>query len=193
MKVPDIDYQKEIKKCKTMDDVVGKNGLMQKLLKDVMQQLLEAEMDEHLGRKKYERTDEDEDANYRNGYSNKSVRSSYGEVPLDVPRDRNALFEPKAIKKYEKDCNELDKKIIGMYAKGMSTRDIQSELEKLYGIDVSPSMISKITDKVMNAAAEWQNRMLDPVYPIVYIDAIHFKVRDEHRIVTKAVFPRVCI
>ncbi|URZ01088.1 IS256 family transposase [Clostridium felsineum] len=191
MKVPNIDYQKEIKKCKTMDDVVGKNGLMQKLLKDVMQQLLEAEMDEHLGRKKYERTDEDEDANYRNGYSNKSVRSSYGEVPLDVPRDRNAQFEPRAIKKYEKDCNELDKKIIGLYARGMSTRDIQSELEELYGIDVSPSMISKITDKVMNAAAEWQNRMLDPVYPIVYMDAVHFKVRDEHRIVTKAAY--VCM
>lgn len=191
MKVPKVNYQEEIKKCKTMDDVVGKNGLMQKLLKDVMQQLLEAEMDEHLGREKYERADEadePEDINYRNGHSSKSVRSSYGEVPIDVPRDRNSQFEPKAIKKYEKDCNELDKKIIGLYARGMSTRDIQSELEDLYGIDVSPSMISKITDKVMGAAAEWQNRMLDPVYPIVYMDAIHFKVRDEHRIVTKAAY-----
>ncbi|OPJ57895.1 IS256 family transposase [Clostridium chromiireducens] len=161
MKLPDIDYQEEIKKCKSMDDVVGKNGLMQKLLKDVMQQLLEAEMDEHLGREKYERADNESEKNYRNGYSKKDVRSSYGEVPIDIPRDRKSEFEP---------------------------RDIQSELEELYGIDISPSMISKITDKVMDAAAEWRNRMLDPVYPIVYMDAIHFNVRDEHRIVSKATY-----
>lgn len=171
-----------------MDDVVGKNGLMKRLLKDVMKQLLEAEMEEHLGREKYERDYDSDDTNYRNGHSHKLVKSSYGEVPIDIPRDRNSEFDPKAIKKYEKDCNELDKKIIGLYARGMSTRDIQSELEELYGIDVSPTMISKITDKVMSSAAEWQNRMLDPVYPIVYMDAVHFKVRDEHRIVTKAAY-----
>lgn len=155
MKVPDIDYQAEIKKCKTLDDVVGKNGLMKKLLKDVMQQLLEAEMDEHLGREKYERNEDESDSkNYRNGHSKKSVNTIYGEVPIDMPRDRNSEFNPHAIGKYETDCNELDKKIIGLYARGMSTRDIQSELEKLYGIDVSPSMISKITDKVMGAAVK---------------------------------------
>ena len=179
MKVPDIDYQAEIKKCKTLEDVVGKNGLMKKLFKDVIQQLLEAEMDEHLGREKYEREENYSDSkNYRNGYSKKSINTSYGEVPIDVPRDRNAEFNPRAIGKYKTDCNELDKKIIGLYARGMSTRDIQAELEELYGIDVSPSMISKITDKVMDSAAEWQNRMLDPIYPIVYMDAVHFKVKD---------------
>lgn len=188
MKVPDIDYHEEVKKCKTMEDVVGKNGLMQRLLKDVMQQLLEAEMDEHLGREKYERTDEDEDKNYRNGHSKKLVKSSYGELPMDIPRDRKAEFEPRSIRKYTTDCNELDNKIISLYARGMSTRDIESELEDLYGIEVSPSMISKITDKIMTGAAEWQNRMLDPVYPIVYMDAVHFKVRDEHRIVSKAAY-----
>lgn len=186
--VPNINYQEEIKKCKTMDDVVGKNGLMQKLLKDVMQQLLEAEMDESLGRERYERIDPDEEKNYRNGHSKKNVRSSFGEVELDIPRDRKAKFEPIAVKKYETECSELDKKIIGLYARGMSTRDIQSELEELYGIEVSPSMISNITDKVMASAAEWQNRMLDEVYPIIYMDAVHFKVRDEHRIVTKAAY-----
>lgn len=191
LKIPDINYQNEIKKCKTMEDVVGKNGLMQKLLKDVMQQLLEAEMDELLGREKYERIEADEDKNYRNGHSQKSVRSSYGELDLEVPRDRKSEFEPIAVKKYETDCNELDKKIIGLYARGMSTRDIQSELEELYGINVSPTMVSKITDKVMGAAAEWQNRMLDSIYPIVYMDAVHFKVRDEHRIVCKAAY--VCM
>lgn len=188
MKVPDIDYHEEVKKCKTMEDVVGKNGLMQRLLKDVMQQLLEAEMDEHLGREKYERTDEDEDKNYRNGHSKKLVKSSYGELPMDIPRDRKAEFEPRSIRKYTTDCNELDNKIISLYARVMSTRDIESELEDLYGIEVSPSMISKITDKIMVGAAEWQNRMLDPVYPIVYMDAVHFKVRDEHRIVSKAAY-----
>lgn len=190
MKIPDINYEEEIKKCKTLDDVVGKNGLMKRLLKDVIQQLLEAEMDEHLGREKYERDEQnkEQEKNYRNGYSKKNINTLYGEVPIDIPRDRNAEFNPQAIRKYETDCNDLDKKIIGLYARGMSTRDIQSELEDLYGIDVSPSMISKITDKVMGAAAEWQNRMLDSIYPIVYMDAVHFKVRDEHRIVTKAAY-----
>ncbi len=185
--IPDIDYQAEIKKCKTMEDVVGKNGLMQKLFKDVMQQLLEAEMEEHLGREKYQRSDSDS-KNYRNGYSSKNVSSSFGEVGLDIPRDRKSQFEPKVIKKYETVCNELDKKIIGLYACGMSVRDIQSEMEELYGIDVSPSMISKITDKVVEAAAEWQSRQLDDVYPIVYMDAMHFKVRDDNKIVSKAAY-----
>lgn len=168
---------------------LGKNGLVQRLVKDVLENILEAEMDEHLGREKYEREENYSDSkNYRNGYSKKSINTSYGEVPIDVPRDRNAEFNPRAIGKYKTDCNELDKKIIGLYARGMSTRDIQAELEELYGIDVSPSMISKITDKVMDSAAEWQNRMLDPIYPIVYMDAVHFKVKDEHRIVSKAAY-----
>lgn len=188
LEVPDIDLKAEIKKCKTMEDVVGKNGLMQRLLGGVMQQLLEAEMEEHLGRGKYERSDEEEDKNYRNGYSRKNIKSSYGDVELDVPRDRKAEFEPKVVKKYETVCNELDKKIIALYARGMSDRDIQAEMQELYGIDVSPSMISKITDKVIESAAAWQNRPLDSIYPIVYMDAVHFKVRDEHKIVSKAAY-----
>lgn len=194
IKVPNIDYESEIKKCKTLEDVTGKNGLLQRLFKDVMQQLLEAEMEETIGRGKYERNSEyyeDEEKNYRNGYSKKNVRSSFGNVELNIPRDRKAEFEPIAVKKYQTDCNEFDKKIISLYARGMSTRDIQAELNELYGIDVSPSMISNITDKVLGSAAEWQNRMLDEVYPIVYMDAIHFKVRDDHRIVTKAAY--ICL
>ena len=185
--VPNVDYQAEVKKCKTMEDVVGKNGLMQKLFKDVIQQLLEAEMEEHLDREKYERSNET-NPNYRNGYSNKTVSSSFGEVGLDIPRDRKSQFEPKVVKKYETVCNELDKKIIGLYACGMSVRDIKSEMEELYGIDVSPSMISKITDKVVEAAAEWQSRTLEEIYPIVYMDAMHFKVRDDNKIVSKAAY-----
>lgn len=185
--IPDVDYQAEIKKCKTMEDVVGKNGLMQKLFKQVMQQLLEAEMENHLGREKHERSASN-NTNYRNGYSSKTISSSFGEVGLDIPRDRESQFEPKVVKKYETVCNELDKKIIGLYACGMSVRDIQSEMEELYGIDISPSMISKITDKVVEAAAEWQSRTLNEIYPIVYMDAMHFKVRDDNKIVSKAAY-----
>ena len=116
------DLQNEIKKCKTMDDLTGKGGLLQKLLKDVIQNMLEAEMSEHLGRNKYEREDEDVD-NYRNGYSSKKIQSGIGEIALDVPRDRKSTFKPVIVKKHETVCNDLDKKIISMYAKGMSTTD----------------------------------------------------------------------
>ena len=188
-----FDYNEEVKKCKTIDDVIGKDGLVQRLIKDVLENILEVEMGEHLGRDKYDRqTDIDQDdRNYRNGYSKKTLRSSFGDVDLDVPRDRKAEFEPQIIKKYETVCNELDKKIISLYAKGMSTRDIQAEVEDLYGIILSPSMISKITDKVIATATEWQNRMLDEIYPIVYLDAMYFKVRSNGKIVNKAVY--ICL
>ena len=188
-----FDYNEEVRKCKTIDDVIGKDGLVQRLIKDVLENILEVEMGEHLGRDKYDRqTDIDQDdRNYRNGYSKKTLRSSFGDVDLDVPRDRKAEFEPQIIKKYETVCNELDKKIISLYAKGMSTRDIQAEVEDLYGITLSPSMISKITDKVIAIATEWQNRMLDEIYPIVYLDAMYFKVRSNGKIVNKAVY--ICL
>ena len=188
-----FDYNEEVKKCKTIDDVIGKDGLVQRLIKDVLENILEVEMGEHLGRDKYDRqTDIDQDdRNYRNGYSKKTLRSSFGDVDLDVPRDRKAEFEPQIIKKYETVCNELDKKIISLYAKGMSTRDIQAEVEDLYGITLSPSMISKITDKVIATATEWQNRMLDEIYPIVYLDAMYFKVRSNGKLVNKAVY--ICL
>lgn len=123
-------------------------------------------MEEHLGREKYERVS-DEDKNYRNGYSLKNIRSSFGDVEVAVPRDREAEFEPRIVKKYETVCSELHKKVIGLYARGMSIDDIKSEIDELYGVDISPAMISKITDKVMETALAWQNRALDPLYPIV--------------------------
>ncbi|GAA0182966.1 IS256 family transposase [Clostridium sediminicola] len=188
-----FDYNEEVKKCKTIDDVMGKNGLIQRLVKDVLQNILEGEMEEHLGRDKYERhnNDDTEDRNYRNGYSKKNLRSSFGDVDLDIPRDRKAEFEPQIVKKYETVCTELDKKIISLYAKGMSTSDIQAEIEDLYGITISPSMVSKITDKVMTSAKEWQNRALDKVYPIVYLDAMYFKVRSNGKIINKAAY--ICL
>lgn len=188
-----FDYNEEIKKCKTIDDVMGKNGLIQRLVKDVLENILEGEMEEHLGRNKYERTKNEQSIkkNYRNGYSTKNLRSSFGDVDLDVPRDRNSEFEPQIIKKYETVCTELDKKIISLYAKGMSTSDIQAEIEDLYGISISPSMVSKITDKVLSSASEWQSRPLEKIYPIVYLDAMYFKVRSNGKIVNKAVY--ICL
>ena len=188
-----FDYNSEVKKCKTIDDVLGKNGLVQRLVKDVLENILEAEMDEHLGRDKYQRQSDIEpsERNYRNGYSQKNLRSSFGTVDLDIPRDRKSEFEPQIVKKYETVCNELDKKIISLYAKGMTTSDIQAEIEDLYGITISPSMVSKITDKLIATATEWQNRMLDKIYPIVYLDAMYFKVRSNGKIVNKAVY--ICL
>lgn len=188
-----FDYNSEVKKCKTIDDVLGKNGLVQRLVKDALENILEAEMDEHLGRDKYQRQSDIEpgERNYRNGYSQKNLRSSFGDVDLDIPRDRKSEFEPQIVKKYETVCNELDKKIISLYAKGMTTSDIQAEIEDLYGITISPSMVSKITDKVIATATEWQNRMLDKIYPIVYLDAMYFKVRSNGKIVNKAVY--ICL
>ena len=155
--MPDINFDKELSKCKNMEDLVGKNGLMQRLFGGIIQQFLEAEMEEHLGREKYER-EGNSDKNYRNGHSSKNIRTSFGEVDVDIPRDRKAEFEPKIVKKYETVCNELDKKIIGLYARGMSVDDIKSEIDELYGVDLSPAMIYKITDKVMDTATAWQNR-----------------------------------
>jgi len=188
-----FDYNAEIRKCKTIDDVMGKNGLIQKLVKDVLENILEGEMEEHLGREKYVREDpnDHESKNYRNGYSSKNLRSSFGDVDLAIPRDRKAEFEPQIVKKYETVCSELDKKIISLYAKGMSTSDIQAEIEDLYGITISPSMVSKITDKVLATASEWQNRMLDSIYPIIYLDAMYFKVRSNGKILNKAVY--ICL
>lgn len=188
-----FDYNSEVKKCKTIDDVLGKNGLVQRLVKDILENILEAEMDEHLGRDKYQRQNDIEpgERNYRNGYNQKNLRSSFGDVDLYIPRDRKSEFEPQIVKKYETVCNELDKKIISLYAKGMTTSDIQAEIEDLYGITISPSMVSKITDKVIATATEWQNRILDKIYPIVYLDAMYFKVRSNGKIVNKAVY--ICL
>ena len=187
LNLPNIDLNEELKKCSSMEDLVGKNGLMQRLFGNIIQQFLEAEMEEHLGREKYDRIDSDS-RNYRNGYSQKTIKSSFGESKVEIPRDRNGEFEPQIVKKYETVCNELDKKVIGLYARGMSVDDIKAEIDELYGVDISPAMISKITDKVMETAHAWQNRPLDTVYPIMYLDAIHYKVRDDHKIVSKAAY-----
>lgn len=144
------------------------------LLSGTMHEMLEAEMDDHLGYDKYERSGEPD---YRNGTKPKNVRSKYGEFEVDVPQDRDSSFEPKVLPKRQKDISAIDDKIIAMYAKGMTTRQISDMIEDIYGFEISEGMVSDITDKLLPQIDEWQNRPLASVYPIVFIDAVHFSVR----------------
>lgn len=145
------------------------------LLGGTIKELMEAEMDGHLGYAKSERSDSDD---YRNGYKPKQVNSSYGSLEIQVPQDRKSTFEPRVVKKRQKDISDIDQKIISMYAKGMTTRQISETLEDIYGFEASEGFISDVTDKVMPRIEDWQNRPLEDVYPVLYIDAIHYSVRD---------------
>lgn len=148
------------------------------LLGGTIKEMMEAEMDDHLGYSKSERVDRDEITNYRNGTKKKQVNSSYGSVTIDVPQDRESTFEPQVVKKRQKDISAIDNKIIAMYAKGMTTRQISDTLMDIYGFEASEGFISDVTDKILPQIEEWQNRPLDDVYPVIYIDAIHYSVRD---------------
>ena len=148
------------------------------LLGGTIKEMMEAEMDDHLGYSKSERTDRSEQDDYRNGTKQKQVNSSYGPVTIDVPQDRNSTFEPQVVKKRQKDISGIDQKIISMYAKGMTTRQISDTLMDIYGFEASEGFISDVTDKLLPQIEEWQNRPLDEIYPVLYIDAIHYSVRD---------------
>lgn len=153
------------------------------LLGGTIKSMMESEMDEHLGHSKYQHSSDDEDYdNYRNGTKKKSVRSTYGEFEIDVPQDRKSTFEPHIVKKRQKDISEIDQKIISMYARGLTTRQISEQIEEIYGFECSESFISNVTDKILQDINDWQNRPLDEVYPIVFIDATHFSVREDNRI-----------
>ncbi|MCC2242889.1 IS256 family transposase [Roseburia sp. CLA-AA-H204] len=145
------------------------------LLGGTIKEMMEAEMDDHLGYQKSERSDSDD---YRNGYKSKRVNSSYGSMDIDVPQDCKSTFEPQVVKKRQKDISDIDQKIISMYAKGMTTRQISETIEDIYGFETSEGFISDVTDKILPQIEDWQNRPLDEVYPILYIDAIHYSVRD---------------
>ena len=157
----------------TADDI---QEALKDLLSGTIQSMLETEMNEHLGYEKYERDDE---PNYRNGTKPKTVRSKYGEFEVDVPQDRNSTFEPTVVKKRQKDISGIEDQVIAMYAKGMTTTQISEMIESIYGFEISEGMVSDITDKMMPQIEDWQNRPLSAVYPIVFIDAIHFSVRND--------------
>jgi putative transposase len=181
------EVQRELAKAKSMDDFFGKEGIFAKLFAHTIEELLETELSEHLGYEPYEVKGRNS-GNSRNGRYAKKLRTSGGETSIQVPRDRNGEFEPQVVKKQVANTNELEDKIIGMYAKGMSVRDIQETLQELYGVDVSPTTLSAITDKVWELVEEWQNRSLASIYPIVYLDAIHIKLRREGKVENIAVY-----
>jgi len=161
--------------------------LLKDSFKDILQELLEAELDSTLGYRKNRKGDMHTD-NKRNGHSTKKLKSQYGEFQIDVPRDHNGEFEPKLIPKYQRDISGIEEKVISLYARGMSTRDIHDQLLDLYGIELSAGMASKITDKILPQAREWQSRPLNPVYPFVFMDCIHYKVREDGRILSRAAY-----
>lgn len=166
--------------------------MLKDLLGDTLQGMLEAELDESLGYSKYDYKNK-ETENSRNGYSKKTVVSSMGEIDLDIPRDRNGEFEPQAVRKNQTDISNIEDQVLSMYAKGMTTRDISSHLHDVYGVDASAEMISHMTDRILPVAKEWQNRPLEKKYAVVFMDAVHFHVREDNRTIKKAVYVAIGI
>ena len=156
----------------TAEDI---QAALRDLLGGTIKEMMESEMDEHLGYEKSERSDNDD---YRNGYKKKRINSSYGSMEIEVPQDRQSSFEPQVVKKRQKDISDIDQKIISMYAKGMTTRQISDTLMDIYGFEASEGFISDVTDKLLPQIEEWQTRPLDSIYPVIFIDAIHYSVRD---------------
>ncbi|MEB1808782.1 MAG: IS256 family transposase [Bacillaceae bacterium] len=180
----DLTIRELASQCETVDDI---QSMIREIFKETLQVIFEAEIEYHLGYSKHH-IDGIHSGNSRNGYSKKTIKSKFGNTVLDIPRDRRGEYEPQIIKKYETALNGLDEQIIALYSKGMSTRDIEDHMRGIYGISVSPSMVSKVTDKIIPTIYEWHSRPLDRVYTILYLDAIHFKVKQDNRIVNKAAY-----
>lgn len=173
-----------VKNCRTTGEIQAKLG---ELFGRTIEQMLDAEMEEHLGYAK-NAAEGNNSGNSRNGYSRKTIKSDYGECEIAVPRDRNGEFEPRVIEKRHTRTNEIDDKILAMYAKGMSQRDIEEMVQDIYGADVSQSMISRITDKLIPAVETWQNRPLESIYPVIFFDGIVFNSRKDNKIVKKCIY-----
>ena len=184
--IPKDQLRKLIKQY-NLKDTKDIQGMLKDMFGDAIQEMLEAELEEDLGYSRYDYKNK-ATTNSRNGYSKKSLRSNYGKSDIRVPRDRDGDFEPKIVKKNQTTLPSIDDQVLSMYAKGMTTRDIEKHLESIYGIDASPELISRITDKILPLVTEWQSRPLEEVYAIVFMDAIHYKVRSEGRIVNKAAY-----
>ena len=172
---------------KKPEDLIGENGILKQLTKAIVERALQAELAIHLGHDKHERVAND-DGNTRNGSSAKTLKGDFGALPLEIPRDRDGSFEPQLVAKHQTRWSGFDDKILSLYARGMTVREIQSHLEEMYGTAVSPTLISSVTDAVMDEVKSWQARPLDALYPIVYLDCIHAKVRDSGAVRLKAVY-----
>jgi putative transposase len=176
-----------MKNYKKPEDIIGENGLLKQLTKALIERAMKAELTDHLGYPKHDPTGKNS-GNSRNGNSKKTIKGEFGNLEIEVPRDRNATFEPVIISKGETRFTGFDEKIISMYARGMTTRDIQAHLQELYGVEVSPTLISQVTDAVTEEITLWQNRPLEEVYPILYLDAIRVKVRHNGSVINKSVY-----
>ena len=172
---------------KKPEDLIGENGLLKLLTKKLVERALQAEMAEHLGHAKND-TVANPTGNTRNGKSKKTLKGDFGELPIEIPRDRHGSFEPQIVTKHQTRWSGFDEKILSLYARGMTVREIQSHLQEMYGTEVSPTLISSVTDAVMDDAKAWQARPLDALYPIVYLDCIHVKTRDAGAVRAKAVY-----
>ncbi len=179
--------QQQLASATSMDDFFGKDGIFARLFATTLEHMLEAELTAQLGYERYEAAGRNS-GNSRNGKRLRKVRSSAGDVTIQVPRDRNATFQSPLLEPYQTSTNELEDKIIALYAKGISTRDIQETLREVYGVEVSPATVSTVTDKVWGLVEAWQNRPLAAIYPIVYLDAIHLKLRRDGKVVNTAVY-----
>jgi putative transposase len=179
--------QQELARATSIDDFFGKEGIFARLFADTLEQMLEAELTAHLGYPRHA-PEGRHSGNSRNGKRSRQLRTSSGDTTIEVPRDRNSTFQSPLLEAYQTSTNELEDKIIGLYAKGMSTRDIQDTLHQAYGVEVSPATISTVTDKVWSLVEAWQNRPLAAIYPIVYLDAIHLKLRRDGKVANTAVY-----
>jgi len=176
-----------IKGCKNQEDLFGKEGILRQLNKAILERMLEGELTTELGYSKHE-VKGNNSGNSRNGYNEKTLKGENGEIIIQVPRDRNSDFTPQIIPKNQTRFDGFDDKIISLYARGMTTRDIQAELEDLYGVEVSPTLISNVTNEVIDEVKAWQSRPLDKIYPIVYLDALIIKVREGKTVLNKAFY-----
>lgn len=176
-----------LKNYKKPEDILGEQGLLKRFSKAVLERALGGELTDHLGYEKHDPTGYGS-GNSRNGTTEKTLKGKNGEVKIDVPRDRKGTFEPQIVKKHQTRFDGFDDKILSMYARGMTTRDIQGHLEEIYGVEVSPALISNVTDAVVEEVKAWQNRPLDAVYPILYLDALHVKIREAGHVQNRAIY-----
>jgi putative transposase len=192
MAIKDEILEEILKEYKTPEDLIGKDGILKELTKRLIEKAMESELTHHLGYDKYSAATK-KNGNSRNGKSSKTIKGDFGEMPIEIPRDRNGDFSPQIIPKHQTRFDGFDDKIISMYARGMSTRAIQDHLQEIYGVEVSPDLVSTVTDSVINDVKDWQNRPLDEVYPVLYLDATILKVRHEGRVINKSAYLAISI
>jgi len=174
------------------EDIIGENGVLKRLMKALLERAMSAELTNHLGYQKHDPAGHNS-GNSRNGTTSKTVKGEFGEMVVDTPRDRNATFEPQILGKHQTRFDGFDDKILSLYARGMTTREIQGHLQEIYGVEVSPTLISDVTDAVLDEVKSWQNRPLEPIYGVIYLDALYVKMRHEGRVENRAVYVAIGI